>query len=145
MGETDFAFEIANRALDVWKGETDFSYNTYECFGIKTKRGGWFHNFGGLSAPVCTWANAYYRPGSLSCGYDVWTDYRKLKADSAEVKFTYNGNSDKFSLIVTLDSAKEYRAYLDGSEIPYKKRTAGALEFTFDAPVKGGILKVESV
>ena len=145
MGETDFAFEIANRALDVWKGETDFSYNTYECFGIKTKRGGWFHNFGGLSAPVCTWANAYYRPGTVSCGYDVWTDYRTLADDSAEVKFSYNGNNDKFSLIVTLDSAKEYRATLDGKEIPYKKRTAGALEFTFDAPVKNAVLKVEAV
>lgn len=62
LGEADFAFEIAKRALDMWKAETDFSYNTYECFGIKTQRGGWFHNFGGLSAPICVWANAYYNP-----------------------------------------------------------------------------------
>ncbi len=42
LGETEFAFEIARRALDMWKEETDFSYNTYECFGIQTRRGGWF-------------------------------------------------------------------------------------------------------
>ena len=69
----------------------------------------------------------------------------KTYSAGSAISFTYNGNSDKFSLIVTLDSAKEYKAYFDGAEIPYKKRTAGALEFTFDAPVKGGILKVEAV
>ena len=44
-GEADFAYDIAKLALDMWKDETDFTYNTYECFGIATKRGGWFHNF----------------------------------------------------------------------------------------------------
>ena len=33
-GEADFAFDIAKLALDMWKEETDFTYNTYECFGI---------------------------------------------------------------------------------------------------------------
>ena len=70
LGETEFAFEIARRALDMWKEETDFSYNTYECFGIQTRRGGWFHNFGGLSAPINVWADCYYRPGTFTCGLD---------------------------------------------------------------------------
>lgn len=147
LGETDFAFDIAGRALEMWREETDFSYYTYECFGIKTRRGGWFHNFGGLSAPVCVWANAYYKPGTVTSGYDVWTDCQKTDGTSAEIKFRYNGKNERYSIIVTLSEGRNYRAYLltEGSreKAEFKKRTAGALEFTFDSAVRGGILKIE--
>ncbi len=149
LGETDFAFEIADRALEMWKAETDFSYYTYECFGIKTRRGGWFHNFGGLSAPVCVWANAYYKPGTVTSGYDLWTDYQRTGDNYAEIKFRYNGKNDRYSVIVTLDGSGDYKAVLDTGEscVPaeFNRRTAGALEFTFDSAVRQGILKIEEV
>jgi hypothetical protein len=149
LGETDFAFEIANRALEIWKAETDFSHYTYECFGIKTKRGGWFHNFGGLSAPVCVWANAYYKPGTVTSGYDLWTDYQRVCGDSAEIKFRYNGKNDRYSVIVTLDGNGDYKAVLETGDsqkpLEFKRRTAGALEFTFDASVVNGILKIAKI
>jgi hypothetical protein len=141
--DTDFAFEIANRALEMWKEETDFSYNTYECFGISTRRGGWFHNFGGLSAPICIWANAYYKPGTVTTGLDLWTDYQNITDDSAEVSFKYFGNNDAYSMIVTLDGENEYIATLDGDEIAYNLRSNGAMEFTFDGSVKSGVLKIK--
>jgi hypothetical protein len=141
--DTDFAFEIANRALEMWKEETDFSYNTYECFGISTRRGGWFHNFGGLSAPICIWANAYYKPGTVTTGLDLWTDYQNTTDDSAEVSFKYFGNNDAYSMIVTLDGENEYIATLDGDEIAYNLRSNGAMEFTFDGSVKSGVLKIK--
>lgn len=143
-GDTDFAFEIANRALEIWRAETDFSYNTYECFGISTLRGGWFHNFGGLSAPVSIWANAYYKPGTVNTGLDLWTDYQKINSDSAEISFRYFGNNDKYSVIVTLDDKNEYKATLDGKKIEYNSRSKGSMEFTFDGNVKTGILKIEA-
>ena len=149
LGETDFAFEIADRALEMWKAETDFSYNTYECFGIKTRRGGWFHNFGGLSAPVCVWANAYYKPGSVTTGYDIWTDYQKNTGTGAVIKFRYYGGNEKYSLIVTLAAGREYKAELEtegrAEPVPFVRRTEGALEFTFDSGVKGGILRITPV
>ena len=141
-GDADFAFEIANRALEMWRAETDFTYNTYECFGIKTKRGGWFHNFGGLSAPICIWANAYYRPGTVTSGLDLWTDYQKVTHDSAEIKFKYYGGSDKYCILVTLADCNEYIAELDGKEVAFSKRNSGAMEFTFSSDVKQGTLKV---
>lgn len=144
-GDTDFAFEIANRALDMWKDETDFTYNTFECFGIKTKRGGWFHNFGGLSAPICIWANAYYKAGTVTTGLDVWTDYQKVTADNAEIALKYFGNNEKYSLIVTLNDANDYKATLDGKEVAFNERVKGSMEFTFDGDIKSGVLKIEKV
>lgn len=143
-GESDFAFEIAKRALDMWKNETDFTYNTYECFGIQTKRGGWFHNFGGLSAPISIWANAYYKPGTVTTGLDIWTDYQKVTKNSAEISFKYFGNNDKYTMIVTLDSKNDYTVKLDGTEIPYKKRTEGAVEISLDSSVKAGVITINS-
>ncbi len=141
-GEADFAFEIAKRALDMWKDETDFTYNTYECFGIQTKRGGWFHNFGGLSAPISIWANAYYKPQTVTTGFDVWTDYQKTTDKSAEISFKYYGNSDKYTIIVTLCEHNNYRVTLDGREIPVINRTNGAIEISLGGEVKSGIIKI---
>ncbi len=144
-GDGDFAFEIANRALEMWKAETDFTYNTYECFGIKTRRGGWFHNFGGLSAPICIWANAYYKPGTVTSGLDLWTDYQRCTTDSAEISFKYFGDCDKYTFIVTLDDKNDYKATLDGREIEYFQRVNGAMEFTFGGDVRSGVLNIEKI
>ncbi len=141
-GEADFAFEIAHRALEIWKKETDFSYNTYECFGIETQRGGWFHNFGGLSAPICIWANAYYKPQTVTSGFDVWTNYQKTTDESAEISFKYFGDSDKYSIIVTLNEDGIYQAFLNGEPVSFNKRNGGCLEFTFDGSVKEGVLQI---
>ncbi len=144
-GDGDFAFEIANRALEMWKEETDFTYNTYECFGIKTRRGGWFHNFGGLSAPICIWANAYYKPSTVTSGLDLWTDYQKCTNDSAEISFKYFGSCDKYTFIVTLDDKNEYKATIDGREVGYFQRVKGAMEFTFCGDIKSGVLKIDKI
>lgn len=143
-GESDFAYEIAKRALDMWQEETDFSYNTFECFGIETRRGGWFHNFGGLSAPICIWANAYFKPQTVTTGLDVWTDYQKTTDTSAEISFKHYGDSD-YTIIVTLSDECEYKAYLNGSEIPFNERNKGSLEFNLDNEIKSGVLEIKGV
>lgn len=143
-GDADFAFEIADRALEMWKAETDFTYSTFECFGIKTRRGGWFHNFGGLSAPICIWANAYYKAGTVTTGLDLWTDYQHVTSDSAEISFKYFGDNDKYSMIVTLDDSKAYTAMLDGKEIKFNSRVNGEMEFTLSGDIKSGLLKITS-
>lgn len=142
-GETDFAYDIAKTALDMWKTETDFTYNTYECFGIATKRGGWFHNFGGLSAPICIWANCYFKPCTVTTGFDLWTDYQKVDDFSARISFKYFGSNDKYSMIVTLSDKGEYAAYLDGEEIDFYERNKGSLEFTFDKEISSGVLEIK--
>lgn len=142
LGETDFAFEIAKRALDMWKAETDFSYNTYECFGIKTQRGGWFHNFGGLSAPICVWANAYYKPGTVTTGFDVWTDKQVTTENSADIAFKYYGSSTAYTILVCLSDKKSYCVTLNGKEIDFAEREPGIIEITLSSSVKEGEIKI---
>lgn len=146
LGDTDFAFAIAKRALDIWKSETDFSYNTYECFNIATGRGGWFHNFGGLSAPVLIWADAYYRPGTLTAGLETWIDRQDISGDAteAEIDFTYCGDNDRYALLLTMNDRYDYTATLDGKELPFALRCPGTLEFSFSGAVRGGRIKVRA-
>ena len=143
LGEADFAFAIAERALDLWKEETDFSYNTYECFGVRTRRGGWFHNFGGLSSPICIWAHAYYKPGTVTTGFDVWTDSQRADENGAEIRFRYYGRNDRYTVLVTLGEADGFTAALDGEEIPCFMRTRGTAEITLPGSVKQGTLTVK--
>ena len=142
-GEADFAYAIAERALDMWKAETDFTYNTYECFGIATRRGGWFHNFGGLSAPICIWANAYFRAGTITTGFDVWTDKQEATDSSAEIQFKYYGENDNYTIIVTLSDRYDYSVTLDGKKIEFYQRNKGSLEITLNGSVKSGVLKIK--
>lgn len=144
LGDTDFAFAIADRALNIWKAETDFSYCTYECFNIATGRGGWFHNFGGLSAPVLVWADAYYKPGTLSAGFETWIDRQCINdaCNEAEIDFTYCGENDGYALLLTLSDKYEYTATLNDEPLAFTCRRPGALEFKLDKAVRGGKIKV---
>lgn len=144
-GEADFAYEIAQRALDMWREETDFSYNTYECFSIATRRGGWFHNFGGLSAPICIWACCYFKPQTVTGGFDLWTDYQKTDDSSAEISFKYYGSSEKYTIIVTLSDKYKYAAAIDGNKAEFNERNKGSLEFTLSGSVKSGVLRVRGI
>ena len=132
LGESDFAYTVARLALDIWKREVDYSYYTFEMVNVVTGRGGWFHNFGGLSTPITMWANAYFKAGTLNTGFDTWVDFaefadnnKKLRAD-----LTYFGNSKKFTVLAAMndDESIRYKVALDGTEIPFNERFKGTLE-----------------
>lgn len=132
LGESDFAYTIARLALDIWKREVDYSYYTFEMVNVVTGRGGWFHNFGGLSTPITMWANAYFKAGTLNTGFDAWVDFsefaddcRKLRAD-----LTYFGNEKSFTVLAVMndDERIKYKVTLDGREIPFNERFKGTLE-----------------
>ena len=136
LGETDFAYTIAERALNIWKREVDYSYYTFEMVNVITGRGGWFHNFGGLSTPITMWAAAYFKPGTLNTGFDTWIDGQSFSCDNKKlsVKLTYFGKnyekSKKFTVLAAMNGDKniEYKAYLDGKPIQYRERFKGTLE-----------------
>ena len=132
LGETDFAYTIAKLALDVWKREVDYSYYTFEMVNVVTGRGGWFHNFGGLSTPITMWANAYYKAGTLNTGFDTWVDEVNFNADNTKLdaKITYFGKNEKITVIATMndDENRKYKVTLDGKEVAYNERFKGTLE-----------------
>ena len=71
-GKTDFAFRIADTALQLWEKECDATYQCYEHFVIESRRGSGWHQFGALSAPVVQWYAAYYVPGTLTTGFNTF-------------------------------------------------------------------------
>ena len=135
-GDTDFAFEIANRALEMWKEETDFTYFTYECFGIKTRRGGWFHNFGGLSTPISIWTNAYFKAGTLTAGLDTMVNYKIFNENNTafNCKITHFGDSEKFSVIAVMnDCKKDYSVTVNGKKSEFNLRENSAVEIVLES------------
>ncbi len=134
IGENDFAYKIAELALNIWKREVDYSYYTFEMVNVVTGRGGWFHNFGGLSTPITMWSNAYYKPGTFNTGFDTWVDSYEFSDDkkSLSAEITYFGEKEKFTVIATMndDESKEYKVYFDGEEIAFNERFKGTLEIS---------------
>ncbi len=133
LGESDYAFKIAKTALDVWKREVDYSYYTFEMVNVVTGRGGWFHNFGGLSTPITMWANAYYKAGTFNTGFDVFVDSQSFNGDNTafDGRLTYFGKNDKYTVIVAMNDTKDdYRVFVDGEESAFVCREKGTLEIT---------------
>ena len=134
LAESDFAYTIAKLALDIWKREVDYSYYTFEMVSVVTGRGGWFHNFGGLSTPITMWSNAYFKAGTFNTGFDTWVDKAEFGKDNTEMSadITYFGKNKKFTVIATMndDENKKYKVTFDGKEIEYNERFKGTLEIT---------------
>lgn len=134
LGENDFAYTIARLALDIWKREVDYSYYTFEMVSVVTGRGGWFHNFGGLSTPITMWANAYFKPGTLNTGFDTWVDRADFSEDNTKLdaEITYYGTNKNFTVIATMngDESKHYKVKFDGKEINFNERFKGTLEIS---------------
>ena len=134
LAESDFAYTIAKLALDIWKREVDYSYYTFEMVSVVTGRGGWFHNFGGLSTPITMWSNAYFKAGTFNTGFDTWVDKVNFSEDNSKLcaDITYFGKNKKFTVIATMndDENKNYKVMLDGKEIEYNERFKGTLEIT---------------
>ena len=132
LGESDFAYTIAKLALDIWKREVDYSYYTFEMVSVVTGRGGWFHNFGGLSTPITMWSNAYFKAGTFNTGFDTWVDKFEFTDNNKKLNanITYFGDSKKITVIATMndDENKQYKVKLDGVEIPFNERFKGTLE-----------------
>ena len=141
MGRRDAAFKIADTALRVWRREVDASYNCFEMMNIATGRGGWYHQFGGLSAPLNIWVNAYYRPDTVTAGFDVWIAARRFAADNrqASLDFRYYGAHPAYTLIVVLAPADSgYEVLLDGKPADFCERCPGTLEITLPGSCRGG-------
>ncbi len=129
-GESDFAFEIAKRALDVWKREVESTYYTFEMVSVVTGNGGWFHNFGGLSTPINLWTKAYFSPGTVNVGFDTYLDRVSKNDNNTEMKIelTYYGENEKCTVLAVMNDSKKYKAVLDGKEIKINERVSGLCE-----------------
>jgi hypothetical protein len=147
LGRPDFAREIAETGLEVWRREVDASYNCYEHFGVATGRGAGWHHFSGLSTPVLSWYAAYYRPGRLTTGFDVWlrklevgTDARTLEADLV----TYGRRGRGLYVVASLEADRRYSVAWNGMPCPAQRVRSGVLEVELPCDQQG-VLRITSV
>lgn len=130
-GRTDFAFRLADVLLHLWQEECQASYHCFEHFMIESRRGAGWHQFSGLSSPIVQFYASYYRPGTLTTGFDtfvqktVWTP--DLTGLEAALECTRPGKTAV--LAVTKPGASEVRVSVPGAEV--KRRYDGLWEIVF--------------
>lgn len=133
LGEADFAFEIAKRALNIWKRECEYSYYTFEMVNVETGRGGWFHNFSGLSMPLNRWAAAYYKPGTVTAGFDTYISKAEFSDDNSKADLCLlKPKGKKCTVIVTLNDGFSYKASAN-CELKTASRFQGEIELQLPA------------
>jgi len=151
QGEPEFAFTLAQKALDLWKQETEATYNSFEHFVIATGRGAGWHQFGGLSSPIADWFASYYLPGSLTGGFNLWITHKTVTHENSELRATLrfynninalnNNESNKtHSIIVVMNEGYEYHATIDNRHIAMTQLHPGA--YTLQIPHSGGELVI---
>jgi hypothetical protein len=145
LGQGDFAYQIAKTALDLWKHETESSYYCFEHFIIGTGRGAGWHQFSGLSSPVVSWFNAYYRPGRLTTGMNVWVEEQTFSVNhrTFTARLRLSGTPRISTVIVTMNPESDYIVAWDNRPIPHKRIVPGCLQIDlpFSSPV--GVLTVQ--
>jgi hypothetical protein len=149
LGRTDLAWKIAERALNVWKSETDETYFTYEHWFAKTARGAGWHQFGALSAPVLNWYSAYYKPGSVNTGFEIWIENQSFNADHSKYEATLSFDEATKphvrSMLVVMNPEFQYEIFINGKKVEAKSRYQGQIEIELPArnePVKLEISKL---
>lgn len=146
LGESDFAYKIAEVALESWKKEVEYSYYTFEMMSITTGRGGWFHNFGGLSAPINLWAAAYFTAGTFNLGFDSFCESYEFKNDNTEFVSQVSHFSEYDStMLVVMNDSHSYKVTLNGETAKYNERNSGMFEITIPAEVKSAEIKIQLV
>ena len=148
LGQADFAFKIAQTALDLWKAEVDESYDCFEHFLIESGRGAGWHQFSALSSPVLAWFSAYYRPGRLTAGFDTWIHRCAFEPDhsalSAELELLGRSEAEA-TLLITLQPGWTYHAQWNGTRVSARPAPSGTLQIDLPRNSGRGTLRVEPV
>lgn len=146
-GRTEGAHRIASTALGLWKQEVEQTYNCYEHFIVQSGRGAGWHHFGGLSTPVLSWFAAYYRPGTLTCGYDVWVNKSEFTEGNtslnAEIRY-FGDPTREHSVIVCMNFGHRYRVSWNGQEIKVSSLSDGTIEIRIPGEPEGR-LRIDAI
>ncbi len=148
LGEGEFAWEVARRALELWQTEVGATYNCNEHFIIETGRGAGWHQFGALSSPVLKWYAAYFRPGTLTTGLNAWIVSENFAQDNssldAEIKlYCPDISSGHCSMVVCMNPAYSYAVRWNGAEIKTRTIASGIMDISVPLQNSNGILSIK--
>lgn len=132
QGEGDFAWQIARTALEAYQAEADMSWASAEHFEIATGQGTGWHQFSGLSSPIASWFHAYFVPGRLSTGYDIWVRSKSLRPHmrgmTAQLAIHSARNDGFISVVATVAPDQRYHATWNGRAVEATMIHNGAYE-----------------
>ena len=115
LGRSEDAVKIARTALEVWKRETDTTYNCYEHFVLTSGRGGGWHHFSGLSTPVVLWYHSMWVPGTITTPPATFVVSREFCEDHTYARIAVTAASSlrgESSILVTMAPGK-YRVMVN--------------------------------
>ena len=147
LGRPELAHQIAATALQLWKKEVETSYYCFEHFLIESGRGAGWHQFGALSSPVVSWFNAYFRPGQLSTGMNIWIDQQEFSEDlsSFKGKLSLMAEPRKTTVIINLKECEEISANWNETELSWKRLNPGSFQIEIPFTAKTGTLRVNTL
>jgi hypothetical protein len=147
LGRAEEAHQIALTALEVWKTEVERSYNCFEHFIVRTGRGAGWHHFGGLSTPVLAWYGAYFRPGRLTVGLDMWIESLTVEPDHAGLtaRLRHAGAAHHAPVVIATVAPGDYAVTWDEEPVGVVTRYPGCLEVRLPQGTQDGTLRVSII
>jgi len=146
MGNGELALKIATTALNLWKTEVENSYYCFEHFLIASERGTGWHQFSGLSSPVISWFNAYYKVGRLTVGMDIWIIEQAFKNDNREFDAILKSEKKRnMSVILNMNKDFEYVFSWNGKTLKSHLLNSGSYSINIDFVDNTGILTAKSI
>ncbi|KAA5542940.1 MGH1-like glycoside hydrolase domain-containing protein [Adhaeribacter rhizoryzae] len=149
LGRADLAYKIAQKGLEVWKKETDASYYTFEHFLAQSGRGAGWHQFSGLSTPVLSWFDAYYKPGTVTTGLEIWLTKKAFNPNqtifNASLEFDTATPAHTRSLLVCMNPEATYEVLFNGKSIAITSPYKGLLQINLPATNQPGKLVIQPV
>ncbi len=141
LNEPERALQIALTALDVWKRETDDTYNCWENFGNESGNGGGWHQFGALSSPVLNWYSSLFKPGTITHGFDIWPTAQQFTSNNEGFKGTFKSFCDQAqrasTILLCLNDKYNYNATCNGKPLALNKIYDGLYSVKIDLNGKG--------
>ena len=147
LGRSDLAFQIANKGLDVYSREADATYQTYEHFLAQTGRGAGWHQFSALSTPILSWFSAYYKPGTVTTGFEIWLEEQSFNPDcssfQATLAFDDATASHSRDMVVCMNPSNRYEVTFNGQEVAAKSLYKGLLTIHLPPTQQTGKLAIK--
>jgi hypothetical protein len=137
IGRPDLARQIAVKGLDVFSREVDETYSSFEYYVVKNGRGAGWHQFTSLSSPVLSWFASYYKPGTVTSGFEVWIKSQSFNPDNtsytAQLAMDSATPAHKRCFMACLDPKFKYEVKINGKTAEQDSPYPGLLEISLPA------------
>lgn len=127
LGAGELAWQIAQTALSVWEREVRSTGCSFEHFIVATGRGAGWHQFGGLSSPLLGWFAAYFRPGTLTTGFDGCVLAQEFAGGRLRARVRLAGSPRRLPVVLAVVPGAN-RATWNGEPLAVRSRVAGMVE-----------------